>query len=132
MVRELQHLPPCTDPDCPDQFSALAESVNFNSMKNYQTARNLNPVKLILKRIMSKKRKDCKDNPDDFVFCKKTIRPNSPMKSSEPVITQNTFENLEQDDEPSHNIENNNEKETNVPKRKLPSIIMFKIKNNYR
>ncbi|GFV07472.1 hypothetical protein TNCV_1738271 [Trichonephila clavipes] len=38
MVRELQNLPPCNNPDWPDHCSALAESVNYNSTKNSQTA----------------------------------------------------------------------------------------------
>ncbi|GFX28725.1 hypothetical protein TNCV_547521 [Trichonephila clavipes] len=70
------------------------------------------------------------------VFRKKTIRPNSPIKSPDPVITQNNFENLEQDVEPSlnteNNAENNNANEANFPKTKLPSPIMLKIKKNYR
>ncbi|GFT31449.1 hypothetical protein TNCV_608691 [Trichonephila clavipes] len=31
LVRELQNLPPCTNPNCPDHLSALAESVNFKT-----------------------------------------------------------------------------------------------------
>ncbi|GFS67003.1 hypothetical protein TNCV_2527901 [Trichonephila clavipes] len=51
----------------------------------------------------------------------------------EPVLTQNTFENLEQDVEPSLNTENNveniNENESIVPKPKLHSPIMLTTKN---
>ncbi|GFX22180.1 hypothetical protein TNCV_364911 [Trichonephila clavipes] len=35
LVRELQNLPPCTDPDCPDNFNAPADSVS--SGKNSQS-----------------------------------------------------------------------------------------------
>ncbi|GFT14937.1 hypothetical protein TNCV_3483781 [Trichonephila clavipes] len=70
MVTELQNLPPCTDSDYPDHFSALAESVNFKSMKNSQTE-ELKTRKTNTKKNKAPKRKDCKDNQDDFAFPKK-------------------------------------------------------------
>ncbi|GFY71289.1 hypothetical protein TNIN_116862 [Trichonephila inaurata madagascariensis] len=75
LVRELQFLAPCTVPDCPDHFSALAGS--FNTRKNPQSEE----IKSKLKISKTQKRKD---NQDDFVFPKKTVRPNSPIKTPEP------------------------------------------------
>ncbi|GFY44000.1 hypothetical protein TNIN_105971, partial [Trichonephila inaurata madagascariensis] len=91
LVRELQNLPPCTDPDFPNHFSALAENLLV-----LEKILNLRKLKLRLKRTKPKNAV-CKDNQDDFVFPKKTIRPNSPIKTPEPVLTQNNFGNLEQD-----------------------------------
>ncbi|GFY69922.1 hypothetical protein TNIN_422851 [Trichonephila inaurata madagascariensis] len=75
LVRELQFLAPCTVPDCPDHFSALAGS--FNTRKNPHSEE----IKSKLKISKAQKRKD---NQDDFVFPKKTVRPNSPIKTPEP------------------------------------------------
>ncbi|GFY78944.1 hypothetical protein TNIN_15511 [Trichonephila inaurata madagascariensis] len=79
LVRELQFLAPCTVPDCPDHFSALAGS--FNTRKNPHSEE----IKSKLKISKAQKRKD---NQDDFVFPKKTVRPNSPIKTPEPVCNK--------------------------------------------
>ncbi|GFY58288.1 hypothetical protein TNIN_444151 [Trichonephila inaurata madagascariensis] len=91
VVRELNILPPCTNLDCSDHYSALADS--SNSKKNSHSEK----IKSNVKKSKAQKRKDCKDNQDDLVFPKKTIRPSTPIKTPEPVVTQNDFENLEQD-----------------------------------
>ncbi|GFW45222.1 hypothetical protein TNCV_4733301 [Trichonephila clavipes] len=51
LVRELQNLPPCTDPDCPDHFTSLTESVN--SRKNSQSEE----IKVNIKKKQSSKTK---------------------------------------------------------------------------
>ncbi|GFY56780.1 hypothetical protein TNIN_474451 [Trichonephila inaurata madagascariensis] len=49
LVRELQILPPCTDPDCPDHFSALAESTS--SRKNSQSEKIKRNIRAKLKNV---------------------------------------------------------------------------------
>ncbi|GFS57225.1 hypothetical protein TNIN_224801 [Trichonephila inaurata madagascariensis] len=56
LVRELYILPPCTDLDCPERYSALAESTN--SKKNSQSEK----IKSNIKKSKAQKRKECKDN----------------------------------------------------------------------
>ncbi|GFX53571.1 hypothetical protein TNCV_2326861 [Trichonephila clavipes] len=127
-VRELQILPPCTDADCPDHSSpAQAESDEIRLVKNSQ-ATDLKKCKKNSKKNKVQKRKECKDNQDDFVFPKKTVRPNSPIKTPEPVIIKNNLDNLEQDVMPSLNPEN----EIVVPKFKLISPFLLKLKLNNR
>ncbi|GFY67767.1 hypothetical protein TNIN_246651 [Trichonephila inaurata madagascariensis] len=118
LVRELQLLAPCTVPDCPDHFSALAGS--FNTRKNPHSEE----IKSKLKISKAQKRKD---NQDDFVFPKKTVRPNSPIKTPEPVLTQNNFDRLEQDVEQAVNDDNEKDNENNIPKPTPPTPIMLKI-----
>ncbi|GFW80693.1 uncharacterized protein TNCV_3235451 [Trichonephila clavipes] len=83
-----------------------------------------------------KSRSSCSGTSNSTTFTSECqTLPNS-IKSPEPVLTQNNFDNLEQGVEHSLNTENNaknnNENETIVPKPKLPSPIMLKIKKNYR
>ncbi|GFY52507.1 hypothetical protein TNIN_364141 [Trichonephila inaurata madagascariensis] len=105
LVRELQLLAPCTVPDCPDHFSAQAGS---NAKKNPHS-----------EEIKSKPQKR-KDSQDDFVFPKKTVRPNSPIKTPEPVLTQNNFDSLQQDVEQAVNDDNEKDNENNIPKPTPP------------
>ncbi|GFY78233.1 hypothetical protein TNIN_198961 [Trichonephila inaurata madagascariensis] len=74
VVRELNILPPCTDLDCPDHYSALADS--SNSKKNSQSEK----IKSNVKKSKAQKRKECKDNQDDFVFPKKLLGLVFPLK----------------------------------------------------
>ncbi|GFU84540.1 nucleic-acid-binding protein from transposon X-element [Trichonephila clavipes] len=121
---------PVTDPDYPDHFSAPSDSVSTS--KNSPSK----DVHVNIKKSKAQKCKEIKDNQVDFVFPKKTCRLNSPTKSPELVLTQNNFENLEQDVEPSLNSENNaenNNGNVNVALTpKPPPPVMLKINKNYR
>ncbi|GFY74194.1 hypothetical protein TNIN_16301 [Trichonephila inaurata madagascariensis] len=75
LVRELQLLAPCTVPDCPIIFLPAG---SLNARKNPHSEE----IKSKLKISKAQKRKD---SQDDFVFPKKTVRPNSPIKTPEPV-----------------------------------------------
>ncbi|GFW22114.1 hypothetical protein TNCV_1632441 [Trichonephila clavipes] len=72
----------------------------------------------------SQKRKNTKNNSDDFVFLSKTARPTTPTQVLEPVEVQNSYENLDQDPETSVPTT------TVIPAPPLP--IFLKIKQNYR
>ncbi|GFW09990.1 hypothetical protein TNCV_4207551 [Trichonephila clavipes] len=48
---------------------------------------------------MARKRKNSKNNSDDFVFPSKTARPTTPTPVLEPIEVQNSFTNLDQDPE---------------------------------
>ncbi|GFY51184.1 hypothetical protein TNIN_421381 [Trichonephila inaurata madagascariensis] len=85
LVRELQNLPPCTNPDCPDHFSALADSVNLNSMKNSQTEEP-KTLKTNTKKNKAQKRKD---NQDDFV--RMFARPKRPMDKLAQTVALYSF-----------------------------------------
>ncbi|GFS98712.1 hypothetical protein TNCV_1079361 [Trichonephila clavipes] len=72
------------------------------------------------------KRKNTKNNSDDFVFPSKTARPTTPTKVLEPVEVQNSYDNLDED--PEINITETNDKPAPSP----PQPIFLKIKDNYR
>ncbi|GFW96622.1 hypothetical protein TNCV_2846791 [Trichonephila clavipes] len=51
LVRELEILPPCTDPDCPDHSSPVqAEIDEKNTVKIFQAADSLKQRKIIEKK----------------------------------------------------------------------------------
>ncbi|GFS50443.1 hypothetical protein TNCV_2022471 [Trichonephila clavipes] len=81
-------------PDCPDHSSL--ESKNNETIKDNVKINELD-------KKTPQKRKNTKNNTDDFVFLSKTARPTTPTSVLEPVVTQNSFENLEQDTEPHIN-----------------------------
>ncbi|GFS81895.1 nucleic-acid-binding protein from transposon X-element [Trichonephila clavipes] len=73
-----------------------------------------------------KKRKNAKNNTDDFVFPSKTARPTTPTPVLTPIAVNNSFVNLEQDpDLPTDNT-------VEIPKIPPPQPIYLKIKDNYR
>ncbi|GFW97280.1 hypothetical protein TNCV_4784941 [Trichonephila clavipes] len=73
-----------------------------------------------------KKRKNTKNNADDFVFPSKTARPTTPTPVLEPIAVQNSFVNLDQD--PDTPVDNTAE----IPTIKPPLPVFLKINNNYR
>ncbi|GFW45525.1 nucleic-acid-binding protein from transposon X-element [Trichonephila clavipes] len=74
---------------------------------------------------LPKKRKNCKNNADDFVFPSKTSRPTTPTPLLKLIVTQNFFKNLEQDTEPHLN------QIPEIPSSKPSSPIFQRIKTNY-
>ncbi|GFV15992.1 nucleic-acid-binding protein from transposon X-element [Trichonephila clavipes] len=76
--------------------------------------------------LVKKKRKNLKNNTDDFVFPSKTARPNTPTPVLTPIAVNNSFVDLEQDlDIPADNT-------AEIPTIKPPQPIYLKITNNYR
>ncbi|GFW54057.1 nucleic-acid-binding protein from transposon X-element [Trichonephila clavipes] len=76
------------------------------------------------------KRGDGKDSTEEFIFPKKTARPISPTSTQDPIETNNSFSDLEQDVEHPPSIETVT---TEVVTPKIPPHpIMLKIKNNFR
>ncbi|GFX78962.1 uncharacterized protein TNCV_3912511 [Trichonephila clavipes] len=84
--------------------------------------KNLQETKAARDRL---KRKNSKNNSDDFVFLSKTARPTTPTPVLEPIEVQNSYENLDQDPEISVPIT------TDIPAPPLPTPIFLKIKKNY-
>ncbi|GFT34191.1 integrase catalytic domain-containing protein [Trichonephila clavipes] len=80
----------------------------------------------------SKKRKQKgKDSTEEFIFPKKTARPISPTLTQDPIETNNSFSDLEQDVEhPPPTVTVTTEVVT--PKITPPHPIMLKIKDNFR
>ncbi|GFU19749.1 nucleic-acid-binding protein from transposon X-element [Trichonephila clavipes] len=84
------------------------------------------------KKKLSKKRKQKgKDSTEEFFFPKKTARPISPILTQDPIETNNSFSDLEQDVEhpPPTEIVTT---EVVTPKITPPNPIMLKIKENFR
>ncbi|GFT51152.1 hypothetical protein TNCV_4817501 [Trichonephila clavipes] len=84
------------------------------------------------KKKLSKKRKQKgKDSTEEFIFPKKTARPISPTMTQDPIETNNSFSDLEQDVEhppPTEKVTT----EVVTPKITPPHPIMLKIKENFR
>ncbi|GFU65050.1 hypothetical protein TNCV_4130561 [Trichonephila clavipes] len=96
----------------------LVVEVNENEIKiNDPEKLNVNKNK------NSKKRKNkSKESLEGFVFPKKTARPDSPTKSSDPVETSNSFFDLKQDVEKPISVNTDpSEKTINKPKH-LPLL----------
>ncbi|GFW10297.1 uncharacterized protein TNCV_5096481, partial [Trichonephila clavipes] len=73
---------------------------------------------------------DGKDSTEEFIFPKKTARPISPTSTQDPIETNNSFSDLEQDVEHPPSIETVT---TEVVTPKIPPHpIMLKIKDNFR
>ncbi|GFX74849.1 hypothetical protein TNCV_636761 [Trichonephila clavipes] len=136
MVSELQTLPPCTISDCQDHkipSTSVEEENNFvpsppvienkienktkiNSKSKKNLAKNVNRKVRILRKSLS--------------FRKKTARPISPTSTQDPIETNNSFSDLEQDVEHPPSIETVT---TEVVTPKIPPHpIMLKIKDNFR
>ncbi|GFU84950.1 hypothetical protein TNCV_3193941 [Trichonephila clavipes] len=83
------------------------------------------------KKKFSKKRKQKgKDSTEEFIFPKKTARPISPTSTQDPIETNNSFSDLEQDVEHPPSIDTVTT-EVVTPKSP-PHPIMLKIKDNFR
>ncbi|GFW97370.1 uncharacterized protein TNCV_484351 [Trichonephila clavipes] len=84
------------------------------------------------KKKFSKKRKQKgKDSTEEFIFPKKTARPISPTSTQDPIETNNSFSDLEQDVEHPPSIDTVTT-EVVTPKIPPPHPIMLKIKDNFR
>ncbi|GFT54115.1 hypothetical protein TNCV_4179661 [Trichonephila clavipes] len=83
------------------------------------------------KKNLAKKRKQKgKDSTEEFIFPKKTARPIPPTSTQDPIETNNSFSDLEQDVEHPPSIETVT---TEVVTPKIPPHpIMLKIKDNFR
>ncbi|GFT03461.1 uncharacterized protein TNCV_2986171 [Trichonephila clavipes] len=94
LVSELRTMPPCLNSACPDH--SILETKNSTPKKaTVNNKINDNEKK------PSQKRKNTKNNSDDFVFPRKTARPTTPTKVLEPVEVQNSYDELDQDPENS-------------------------------
>ncbi|GFU13409.1 nucleic-acid-binding protein from transposon X-element [Trichonephila clavipes] len=109
LVSELRTMPPCLDQNCPDHTEIKFNKTQVEVVKPPQ-----------------KKRKNLKNNSDDFVFPSKTARPTTPTPVLTPIAVNNSFDDLEQDsDIPADNT-------AEIPTIKPPQPIYLKITNNYR
>ncbi|GFU78397.1 uncharacterized protein TNCV_2300131 [Trichonephila clavipes] len=110
LVSELRTMPPCLDQNCPDHTELKVKLPQVD----------------VPKKPPQKKRKNAKNNTDDFVFPSKTARPTTPTPVLTPIAVNNSFVNLEQDpDLPTDNT-------VEIPKIPPPQPIYLKIKDNYR
>ncbi|GFU16670.1 hypothetical protein TNCV_4186781 [Trichonephila clavipes] len=113
MVSELKTLPPCTISDCQDHkipSTSVEEENNFFCSLPLLLMKNKieNKIKINSKskKKFSKKRKQKgKDSTEEFIFPKKTARPISPTSTQDPIETNNSFSDLEQDVEHPPSIE---------------------------
>ncbi|GFX95842.1 uncharacterized protein TNCV_2084221 [Trichonephila clavipes] len=83
LVNELRTMPPCLVFNCPDHTTletknSVPKSLTENSIIND------------IDKKPSQKRKNTKNNSDDFVFPSKTARPTTPTKVLEPVEVHKT------------------------------------------
>ncbi|GFX18770.1 hypothetical protein TNCV_3019271 [Trichonephila clavipes] len=103
MVSELKTLPPCTISDCQDHkipSTSVEEEINFVPSPPIieNKIENKNKTNSKSKKKFSKKRKQKgKDSTEEFIFPKKTARPISPTSTQDPIETNNSFSDLEQD-----------------------------------
>ncbi|GFS49098.1 hypothetical protein TNCV_2409751 [Trichonephila clavipes] len=99
MVSELKTLPPCTISDCQDHkipSTSVEEEINF--APSPPAIENKIKTNSKSKKKLSKKRKQKgKDSTEEFNFPKKTARPISPTLTQDPIETNNSFSDLEQD-----------------------------------
>ncbi|GFY67087.1 uncharacterized protein TNIN_429911 [Trichonephila inaurata madagascariensis] len=96
LVSELRTLPPCLDVNCPDHTTLKSkDNDNLNDSDNdiEMISSNVNIKKSSLKR------KNSKGSSDGFVFPSKSARPITPTPVLNPIVTSNSFDNLEQDAE---------------------------------
>ncbi|GFX82865.1 uncharacterized protein TNCV_2958211 [Trichonephila clavipes] len=119
LVSELRTMPLCLNSNCPDH--SILETKNSAPKKATENNKiNDNDKK------PSQKRKNTKNNSDDFVFPSKTARPTTPTTVLEPVEVQNSYDNLDQD--PAISVPET----IDIPVPPPPHPIFLKIKNNYR
>ncbi|GFV51429.1 hypothetical protein TNCV_1107881 [Trichonephila clavipes] len=99
MVSELKTLPPCIISDCQDHkipSTSVEEETNFepsppvNENKTKTTSKSK-------KKLCKKRKQKGKDSTEEFIFPKKTARPISPTSTQDPIQTNNSFSDLEQD-----------------------------------
>ncbi|GFW55113.1 uncharacterized protein TNCV_262111 [Trichonephila clavipes] len=103
-------MPPCLDQSCPDHTELKIKLPQVD----------------IPKKPPQKKRKNVKNNADDFVFPNKTARPTTPTPVLQPIDVQNSFTDLVQDpDLPTDNS-------VEIPKIPPPLPVYLKVNNNYR
>ncbi|GFX19315.1 hypothetical protein TNCV_3014541 [Trichonephila clavipes] len=99
LVSELQTLPPdCQDHKIPS--TSVEEEINFVPSPPFikNKIENKNKTNSKPKKKFSKKRKQKgKDSTEEFIFPKKTARPISPTSTQDPIETNNSFSDLEQD-----------------------------------
>ncbi|GFY04935.1 uncharacterized protein TNCV_2175911 [Trichonephila clavipes] len=137
MVSELQTLPPCTISDCQDHkipSTSVEEENNFvpSPPVNENKIENKTKINSKSKKNLAKKRKQKgKDSTEEFIFPKKTARPISPTSTQDPIETNNSFSDLEQDVEHPPSIENSNYR-SSYTQDSPPHPIMLKIKDNFR
>ncbi|GFT59714.1 hypothetical protein TNCV_4693131 [Trichonephila clavipes] len=101
MVSELKTLPPCTRADCQDHkipSTSVEEETNFEpsppeNENNIKTASK--PKKKLCKNVS----RNVRIHSEEFIFPKKTARPISPTSTQDPIETNNSFSDLEQDAE---------------------------------
>ncbi|GFV16049.1 uncharacterized protein TNCV_1087031 [Trichonephila clavipes] len=111
LVSELRTMPPCLDQSCPDHTELKVK---------------IPQVVEVPKKPPQKKRKNTKNNADDFVFPSKTARPITPTPVLQPIAVQNSFVDLVQDpDLPTDNT-------VEIPKIPPPLPVYLKVNNNYR
>ncbi|GFY46175.1 hypothetical protein TNIN_90581 [Trichonephila inaurata madagascariensis] len=91
-IGELRTMHPCLDLNCPD-YTTLTPKTKVTDNDIETTVCN------DIDKKSSHKRKNSKGNSDDFVFRSKTARPITPTPALKPIVTNNSFENLEQDPE---------------------------------
>ncbi|GFY02382.1 hypothetical protein TNCV_3502631 [Trichonephila clavipes] len=132
LVSELQTLPPCTISDCQDHkipSTSVEEEICF--------APPLLILKIRLKLTVNQRKNLAKSENrkvrilrKSLSFPKKTARPISPTLTQDPIETNNSFSDLEQDVEHPPSTE---KVTTEVVTPKItPHPIMLKIKENFR
>ncbi|GFS92054.1 hypothetical protein TNCV_1190421 [Trichonephila clavipes] len=100
MVSELKTLQPYTRADCQDHkipSTSVEEEINFEP----SPPENENKIKLVSKpnkkKLCKKRKQKSKESTEEFIFPKKTARPISPTSTQDPIETNYSFSDLEQD-----------------------------------
>ncbi|GFX15452.1 hypothetical protein TNCV_3303811 [Trichonephila clavipes] len=106
MVSELKTLPPCTRSDCQDHkipSTSVEEEINFEPSPPENKIKTVSkPNK---KKLCKKRKQKSKESTEEFIFPKKTARPTSPTSTQDPIETNNSCSDLEQDVEHPPSIE---------------------------
>ncbi|GFS80792.1 hypothetical protein TNCV_2905851 [Trichonephila clavipes] len=101
MVSELKTLPPCTRADCQDHIipsTSVEEEIIILNPPLLKMKIKLKLLASLLRKKLCKKRKQkSKESTEEFIFPKKTARPISPTSTQDPIETNNSFSDLEQD-----------------------------------
>ncbi|GFX75943.1 hypothetical protein TNCV_2239141 [Trichonephila clavipes] len=122
MVSELKTLPPCTRSDCQDHkipSTSVEEEINFEpSPPEHKIKTVSKPNK---KKLCKKRKQKSKESTEEFIFPKKTARPISPTSTQDPIETNNSFSDLEQDVEHPPSIEKVTT-EVVTPKKTPPTL----------
>ncbi|GFU96826.1 uncharacterized protein TNCV_5093001 [Trichonephila clavipes] len=131
-VSELKTLPLCTRLDCQDHkipSTSLEEEIDLEpSLPENKIKTNSKSNK---KKLSKKRKNKSKESTEEFIFPKKTARSISPTSTQDPIETNNSFSDLEQDVE--HPLPKEKEVSTEIltPKTLLHPI-MLKTKDNFR